>query len=211
MESRTFELRIPLEEDEIRELRTGDAVYLTGRVFTARSKFHIQGAEQGHYPRLDYGQMNCIIHIGPVFRKEEGGWRPVGFDPTTSYRFEKWAPKVIRELRLRAMVGKTTMGKGTAEACREVGCVHLSRVGLPGSLLCGTIERVVGVHGLEELGMTEATWVLDVNRLGPFIVSIDTRGENLFDNLEGEFDRRFRELYRRFQIPEDFEYTLRVV
>src|SRR5688500_11945844 len=52
----------------------------------------------------------------------------------------------------------------------EFGWVHLTRVGVPGNVLAKRIRRVIGVSGLEELGMTEASWNLGPQGLGPFIV-----------------------------------------
>jgi tartrate dehydratase beta subunit/fumarate hydratase class I family protein len=130
----------------------------------------------------------------------------VGLDQTSSFRFEKWGADTIRQLGLRAIIGKTTMGERTAAAMRDRGCVHLTRVGVPGNLLAQKVKRVVDVFHLEEFGMTEATWVIEVEDLGPFIVDIDAQGRNLFHDVRAAVDLKRKALYRRFGIPEDFRY-----
>jgi tartrate/fumarate subfamily iron-sulfur-dependent hydro-lyase beta chain len=183
-------------------------LYFTGFFFTGRSKFHVQALERGTPPPIDYAKVNVLMHIGPVFKKEDGRWIPVGLDATSSFRFEKWEPELILRLGIRAIIGKTTMGAKTAEAMREFGCVHLTRVGVPGNLLARRIRRVVDVYGLEEYGMTEATWVLEADDLGPFIVDIDAQGRNLFRHVEDAVALKMKVLYRRFGIPDDFKYSM---
>lgn len=207
MSEREVHLSTPLSESDVRALRLGDHVYLSGLFFTGRSRFHMRALEEGQPPPIDYEKVNVLMHIGPVFRQENGAWVPVGLDATSSFRFEKWEPELIRRLGLRAIIGKTTMGPTTAAAMRELGCVHLTRVGVPGNLLARKIRRVVAVHGLEEFGMTEATWVLEADALGPFLVDIDARGESLFRDVQDVVDLKMKLLYRRFGIPGDFKYS----
>jgi tartrate/fumarate subfamily iron-sulfur-dependent hydro-lyase beta chain len=135
------------------------------------------------------------------------GWKVLSIEPTSSIRFEKYAPAVIRKLRLRTLIGKTTMGVGTAQALREVGGVHLSKIGICGNQISQQVVDVRGVHFLEELGKTEATWVFEVRRFGPFFVDIDAQGNNYFEKLEGERKPYIASAYRALGIPEGYEYT----
>ena len=99
------------------------------------------------------------------------------------------------------------MGQTTADAMRECGCVHLSRIGTPGNLLARKVTDVLAVYNLEEFGSTEATWVMRAEDLGPFIVDIDAAGNNLFDHVREAAELRRQMLYARFGIPEDFQYA----
>lgn len=127
--------------------------------------------------------------------------------PTSSIRFEKYGSAIIKKLGIRAIIGKTTMGNGTMEMMKKFGAVHLTVVGIMGNLLASQVKRVLGVHFLEELGRTEATWVMELEKAGPFIVDIDTKGNNLFHQLNREVELRFKEFYKKFGVPRGFKYT----
>ncbi len=185
----------------------GDVVFLDGPVYTGRSLFHIRAVDEGIVPPLDYGRMNVLLHIGPVMGQRDGAWVPISMAPTSSVRFEKYGAAIVRKLGIRAVIGKTTMGPETMAAMKECGCVHLTVVGVMGNLLARQVRSVPAVHFLDELGKTEATWVMDLEGGGPFIVDIDARGNNLFHDVNDRVTAKFREFYREFGIPADFRYT----
>ena len=161
-------LTTPLGEAEVRGLGLGDIVYLSGRIFTARTAFHVLVLERGIVPPLDFGLYNVMAHCGPVMKKDEAGrWVAVHAGGTTSNRLERFGPAIIRALGLRAVIGKGTMGEGSAMAMRELGCVHLT-TNLDRMGFIPYIEEVEGVYNLEELGATEATWLESASSLiGP--------------------------------------------
>jgi tartrate/fumarate subfamily iron-sulfur-dependent hydro-lyase beta chain len=200
-------LKIPLTEEDVRGLKIGDVVFLDGPVYTGRSLFHIRAIDQNIIPSLDFKQMNVLMHIGPVMEKADDSWRPVSMAPTSSIRFEKYGAAIIKKLGIRAIIGKTTMGSGTMEMMKEFGAVHLTVVGIMGNLLANQVKRVLGVYFLEELGRTEATWVMELEKGGPFIVDIDTKGNNLFHQVNRDVESRFEKFYEKFGIPKGFEYT----
>jgi len=207
MTDTTRDLALPLSEEDARGLELGEIVTVSGPVFTGRSLFHIRAVEEGIIPPIDFGAVNCFFHVGPVMREGESGWEIVSIEPTSSIRFERYSPEVVRRLGLRTLIGKTTMGPGTAQALREVGGVHLSKIGVCGNLLRRQVRRVVEVHFLEELGKTEATWVFEVERFGPFFVDIDAGGRNYFAELDARNRERLRAVRSELGIPEEFEYT----
>jgi fumarate hydratase class I len=200
-------LSLPLDPGVAHDLHLGDVVTVTGRLFTGRSRFHIRAVKEDVYPPIDYEQTNCFFHVGPVMERIDSGWRPVSLEPTSSIRFEAYGADVIRKFGLRTLIGKTTMGPRSAQALKDVGGVYLSKIGLCGNRLASQIKLVDEVHFLEELGKTEATWVLEVERLGPFFVAIDTRGDSYFEQLAGNVDRAAQEVYRHLGIPEGYDYT----
>lgn len=201
------DLALPLSAEEARDLRLGEIVTVSGLVFTGRSLLHIRAIEQGILPPIDFSEVNCFFHVGPVMSERDGSWEVVSIEPTSSIRFERYSPELIHRLGLRTIIGKTTMGPGTAEALREVGGVHLSKIGVCGNLLQRQVKRVVEVHFVEELGKTEATWVFEVERFGPFFVDIDAGGRNYFTELDERGRARLSAVYRDFGIPDDFSYT----
>jgi len=200
-------LKIPLTEEDVRGLEVGDVVFLDGPVYTGRSLFHIRAIDQNIIPSLDFKQMNVLMHIGPVMEKVDDSWRPVSMAPTSSIRFEKYGAATIKKLGIRAIIGKTTMGDGTMEMMKKFGAVHLTVVGIMGNLLANQVKKVLGVHFLEELGRTEATWVMELEKGGPFIIDIDTKGNNLFHQVNREVESKFEKFYEKFGIPKEFEYT----
>lgn len=207
MNSDIRNLALPLTAECARELKLGQLVTVSGRLFTGRSRFHIRAIADGTHPPLDYGAVNCFFHVGPVMADENGRWRVVSAEPTSSIRFERYGADVIRKFGLRTLIGKTTMGPATARALQDVGGVFLSKIGLCGNELASQVTRVVDVHFLEELGKTEATWVLDVSHFGPFFVAIDAHGGSYFEQLEQETAMRLPEIERRLGISPDFTFT----
>ena len=200
-------LRLPLSEAEARDLQLGEMVTVSGLVFTGRSRLHIRAIEDDIVPPLDFAAINCCFHVGPVMRETAEGWEVVSIEPTSSIRFERYGGALVRKLGLRALIGKTTMGPATAAALREVGGVHLTKLGVCGNLLRRQVRRVVEVHFLEELGRTEATWVFEVERFGPFFVDMDAAGGNYFADLDARGRERLAAVYAELGIPADFQYT----
>lgn len=201
------DLQLPVSPDRARQLRLGDMITLSGLVFTGRSRLHIRAMVENILPPIDFAAVNAFFHVGPVMRRTDGGWEVVSIEPTSSIRFERYSPGLIRRLQLHVLIGKTTMGRGTAAALREVGGVHLTKIGLCGNQLVSQVKRVVGVHFLEELGKTEATWVFEVERFGPFFVDMDAAGGNYFEQLDGEVGRSMPALRERLGVARDFVYT----
>ena len=200
-------LKIPLTEGDVRGLEIGDVVFLDGPVYTGRSLFHIRAVDQNIIPPIDFKKMNVLLHIGPVMEKVGDLWRPVSMAPTSSIRFEKYGAAVIKKLGIRGIIGKTTMGVGTMEMMKEFGAVHLTVVGVMGNLLANEVKRVLGVHFMDELGKTEATWVMELEKGGPFIVDIDTKGNNLFHQVNKDVASKFEKFYEKFGISKEFKYT----
>jgi len=202
------ELALPLSRCDAGRLELGEIVTVSGRLFTGRSLFHIRGATQGIYPPLDFSKINCFFHVGPVMRRSGEDWEVISAEPTSSIRFERYSPSVIRKLGLRTIIGKTTMGPETAKALEDVGGVHLSKIGLCGNDLVSKIKAVIGVYDVDELGKTEATWVLDVKEFGPFFVDIDAHGHNYFEEIAASTRTSLREVRRTLLgISDEFAWT----
>lgn len=200
-------LQLPLSEAEARSLKVGDMVTVSGKVFTGRSRFHIRAIEEDILPPIDFSKINTFFHVGPVMRQAGDGWELVSIEPTSSIRFERYGADVVRKLKLRTLIGKTTMGPATTKALQEVGGVYLTKIGICGNQIGAQVKKIEGVYFLDELGKTEATWVFEVERFGPFFVGIDAHGNNYFEDLSRDIEDNMSEINAELGIPEDYNYT----
>ncbi|MBP3396286.1 MAG: fumarate hydratase C-terminal domain-containing protein [Clostridia bacterium] len=204
---KTYHLKTPLSQEDVEKLEIGDVVYLTGEAFTCRSRLHRWVLDENH-PLPDAGkQRDLLIHVGPIVLPEpDGKWRLISFMPTSSIRFEKWGARAVDEWGLRMIVGKTTMGEETMAMMREKKCVHVSPQCVSPNSWIQHIE-IEKVDLFRELGTIEATWSLKIDELGPFVVDIDCRGNNLYKNHEAEVDANREKALADLGIDADFEYT----
>ncbi|MBU7031506.1 MAG: fumarate hydratase C-terminal domain-containing protein [Theionarchaea archaeon] len=180
-------LTIPLSEEEIRGLKLGETVYLTGEFYTARDEAHITAleyAKEGKKLPVDFRD-KAVFHCGPIMRKMNGDWELVAAGPTTSTRMNTLEPEFIEKFGPRAIIGKGGMGKDTGKAMEKFGCVYLAITGGAAVLAAKGIKKVKGVEWFN-LGMPEALWILEGENFGPLIVAMDTHGNSLFENVEKE-------------------------
>lgn len=176
-----YHLTTPVSEEEIRKLKKGDIVYITGVIVTARDEAHLKALElnkKGEKPPVDFKGVG-VFHCGPIMAKENGKWKTVAAGPTTSARMEIFEDEFIEAFRPAIIIGKGGMGEKTVKACKEFGCIYGVFTGGAALLAVKGIERVTDVFWLEELGMPECLWVYEVKDFGPMIVTIDTQGNNL--------------------------------
>ncbi len=202
----THYLSGPLKNEDIKKLKLGDTVYITGKVFTCRSRLQKYIFDEGHTLPFSTDDRNILIHNGPIVIKENDEWKLMSFMPTSSIRFEKWGAKSVDQWNLKMIVGKTTMGAATAAMMKEKGCVHVSPRSVSPNLWIDSI-KVEGVHLFDELGSIEAAWFFDVEKLGPFIVDIDADGNNYFDRMDEDIAKKKEEALKKLGIDEDFEFT----
>jgi len=202
----THELRTPLSDSDIRKLEVGDMVYFSGPAFTCRSRLHRYIFDEDHELPFPTEGRNLLIHTGPIVIGKPGQWELVSFMPTSSLRFEKWGASSVREWGLKAIIGKTTMGSSTAQAMKEAGCVHVCPQCVSPNLWLDSIH-ITGVYLLKELGSIEAAWQLELDKLGPFLVDMDCRGNNHFAQLDEVVGQNLAAAYDQLGIPEEFEYT----
>ena len=110
-------LTTPVSESDIRSLKVGDEVAITGRLFTGRDAVHKYLHEGGALPEGVNFSGGILYHCGPVIIKDQqGNWKCVAAGPTTSIREEPYQAQIIRDFGLRAVIGKGGMGEKTLEA-----------------------------------------------------------------------------------------------
>jgi len=201
-----YHLTAPLSEEDVTQLKIGDVVYISGKAFTCRSRLQKYIFNEGHTLPFSTQDRNILIHNGPIVIKEDGKWKLVSFMPTSSIRFEKWGALSVDQWNLRMIVGKTTMGVETAEMMKKRKCVHVSPQSVSPNLWIDSIT-IEDVYLYDELGRIEAAWFFDMHDLGPFIVDIDTEGNNYFDAMDVKVQMRKEEALRKLGIDPDYQFT----
>jgi tartrate/fumarate subfamily iron-sulfur-dependent hydro-lyase beta chain len=186
-----YHVKTPVPESEVRRLKAGDLLYVTGTVITARDEAHLKALElheKGEKPPVDFRGVG-VFHCGPIMKKDSRGtWQVVAAGPTTSARMDIFEDKFIEVYRPSVIIGKGGMGDRTAKACQKYGCVYGAFTGGAALLAAKGIRRVVDVYWLEELGMPECLWVYDVKDFGPMIITIDAHGGNLTADVGKKVD-----------------------
>ncbi len=174
-------IRLPASDEDILKLEVGDVIYVDGIVVTARDAVHRRFLVDGVPLPVDLRGL-AIFHAGPVMVRQGGRWRCVSIGPTTSERMEPYEHDFIARTGVKLVIGKGGMGSKTAEACRRYGAAYTIFPGGCGALGAEAVEEVLGVEWLD-LGIPEALWILKVRELGPLIVTIDPRGNNLTEEV----------------------------
>ena len=201
----TYELKTPFDPEEIAKLRIGDLVYVSGKAFTCRSRLHRWVFDENHPSPKAAMERDLLIHVGPIVLRHEDSYELVSFMPTSSIRFEKWGAKSVENWGLKMISGKTTMGDETMAMMQKMGCVHVSPQGVSPNLWASQIQ-ITDVELFDELGTIEATWHMNLDKLGPFVVDMDTQGNNLFDAVDKVVAENKAKAYAKLGL-EDFEYT----
>jgi L(+)-tartrate dehydratase beta subunit len=109
-------------------------------------------------------------------------------------RMEKFEKEFIEETGVKLIVGKGGMGKNTEEGCKNHKALHLVFPAGNAVFAATKVEQIREVHW-KDLGMPESLWVCEVSEFGPLIVSIDTEGNNIFEENKVEFNKKKEEQY----------------
>lgn len=187
-------LETPIGQEEVGQLRVGDAFSITGIIFTARDAAHEKLLE------LDDSQVPfdpakyAMFHCGPAIHKVDGEWEVVSAGPTTSIRMEIFEDEFIERFGTKIIIGKGGMGERTLKALQKHGAVYAQYTGGAGALMANAIEKVEDVYFLEELGIPEAFWMFRVNRAGPFLVTMDSAGNSIHADVAAKVQENLEQL-----------------
>ncbi len=187
-------LNTPISSEDIKDIRIGDIIYISGTIVTCRDVAHRRLIEEGIPLPVDLHGL-AIFHAGPIV-KDHGNdeYEMISIGPTTSMRMEKFEKEFIEQTGVKLIVGKGGMGKNTEEGCKEHKALHLVYPAGNAVYAARKVDRIKEVHWTD-LGMPESLWVSEVTEFGPLIVSIDTEGNNIFENNKVEFNRKKDEVY----------------
>ncbi len=196
---KTIDLTLPASTDTLRELEIGTVVYLKGRVFTAREGVYKRAVEDGHPLPASLAELGSAnFHCSPAASIAPDGRMTVGaVTATASFRFNTWLDGWFAMSKCNVIIGKGGM---TSDIYRRSfvpnNAIYLTTVGYgTGALLGRGIKKVVAAHWLEELGLAQAIWVLDVERFGPFLVESDLAGNSLFERENAKIAPGLAALY----------------
>lgn len=173
----------PITKEVAKTLKSGDYVYITGVIYTARDAAHKRMSETlAEGKELPFDIKNQLIYyMGPSPAREG---RPIGSaGPTTASRMDKYAPTLL-DLGLGGMIGKGKRTQAVQDAIGRNDAVYFAAVGGAGALLSKCIKKAE-VIAYDDLG-TEAIRRLEVENL-PVIVVIDCEGNNLYETAIKEY------------------------
>ncbi len=189
----TIKLKTPITEKQIRELKIGDLVLLSGVIITGRDAAHKYIMENHPTDIAPYLNDGILYHCGPVVEKKDGVWRVIAAGPTTSIREEPYESDVIAEYNIRGVIGKGGMGDKTLNALQKYGAVYFHATGGAAALQGAKIKKVLDVFLLEKLGVPEAFWVFEVEDF-PVVVTMDSHGESLHKEIKESSEKIFNQL-----------------
>jgi len=197
------EITIPISDETIRSLHVGEPVELSGVMITGRDAVHkwmsdtyIKKIRQPQADDLQvyeeirkYLDRGVLYHCGPVVSGiETKQYKFVAAGPTTSIREEPYQADVMKHFNIKGVIGKGGMGAKTLQGCVDTPGVYFHAIGGAASFLAQTVQNVLGVYKLEEFGVPEAMWVIEVKNF-PVVVTMDANGQSkhaLLDQSSGK-------------------------
>ena len=176
-------------KEALAALEIGNIVYLDGVIYTAREGVYMKVLEEGaplplDLPAQSAANFHCSPAATPVLDPNSNkGYEVSAVTATASFRFSKWMKSWFEISGAQLVIGKGGMNpKDYHDYFVPNGAVYLTTVGYgTGALLGRGVSRVREVHWLEELGIAQAMWVLEVENFGPLIVESDMQGNSLFE------------------------------
>lgn len=192
-------VKVPFTKEEIKDLKAGDYIYLSGTLYSARDAAHkrlYDGIFESDFKDADGETLfeegvlplditgNVFYYLGPTPAKEGQVIGSAG--PTTSSRMDKYAPLLL-DKGLAGMIGKGKRSKEVIDSIVKNGAVYMAAVGGAGALLSKCIKESE-VIAYDDLG-TEAIRRMRVEDF-PVVVVIDSEGNNLYETAVSEYLRR---------------------
>lgn len=187
-------LTTPISDEDLADINIGDIIYLNGSLTTCRDVAHRRLVEGGRELPVDV-RNNAIFHAGPIVRPlENGKFEMVSVGPTTSMRMEKFEKEFVEKTGVKIIIGKGGMGPNTEYACKHGKAIHCVFPAGNAVVAATEVEEIVAAEW-KDLGMPETLWNCKVKEFGPMIVSIDTKGRNLFEENKVIFNERKKKAY----------------
>jgi L(+)-tartrate dehydratase beta subunit len=198
-------LTTPVPPEAIRGLKLGDVVYISGALYTAREGVYRLVVDRGvAFPDSVRALTNVNFHCSPAAGKRaDGSYAVEAVTATASFRFGKSMRPWFERSGATVIVGKAGFTeRAYGEWFVPHGAVYLTTVGYGmGAAYGRCIKRVVEAHWVETLGIAQALWVLEVERMGPFLVEGDAAGRSLFALANREINARLDEVYANLPPP----------
>ena len=196
---KTVRLTVPVKPEDLQGLEIGTVVYLDGVVYTGREGVYKRVVEDGHglpegLPEIS----NVNFHCSPaVAQRPDGSFDLGAVTATASFRFSKWLERWFELSDAKIVIGKGGMNPDDYRRYFvPQGAVYLTTVGYgTGALLGRGVKAVREAHWIEELGLAQAMWILEVENFGPFIVESDLAGNSLFERENAKIAEGLDKVY----------------
>lgn len=205
VEMKQVRLKCPVDPSELPKLRLGDLVYLDGVLFTGREGLYHRLLEEGRETPVPLREVsNVNFHCSPAAAPADGGGYVVrAVTATASFRFAKWMDAFFRKTGVKLILGKGGMkARDYKQLFVPHEAIYLTTVGYGlGATYGRGIRSVRAVYWLEELGIAQAVWVLEVANMGPFIVESDMEGNSLFELSNAEINKKLEGVYKGLPQP----------
>ncbi|MDO5028417.1 MAG: Fe-S-containing hydro-lyase [Bacillota bacterium] len=171
-----IKLHTPLTDDQLKDLKPGDNVEITGYIYTGRDAAHkrfVELLDQGKELPIDV-KGSIMYYVGPAPAK---GDRPIGSaGPTTSYRMDPYTPQLL-DLGLKGMIGKGKRSQEVKDSIVKNGAVYFAAIGGAAAVIAKSV-KTAEIVCYEDLG-AEAVRKLYVEDF-PCTVVVDTKGNDLY-------------------------------
>jgi L(+)-tartrate dehydratase beta subunit len=177
----------PVGEADVRALRVGDTVTLSGALYGIRDATQIHMFDRGRRTRFDLAG-HAVIHTAPNVKKVPAsaehptGYAPVCIGTTTSARMERFSRPLMSGYGVRIIIGKGGLGPASLDAFRDLGGVYLAIIGGTAALETTWVEAIEDVD-LDDLN-PESLWKFRVKGFGPLLVAMDSHGGSLYSEVE---------------------------
>ena len=169
-------IKTPLTDKDIRSLKAGDKLWLSGTIYTARDQAHKKMVEAiKNKEKLPFNLKRQIIYYcGPTPARSK---RIIGSaGPTTSSRMDGLTEPLLKK-GLKGVIGKGARGSDITKSFKRHKAVYFVAIGGAGALLARTIKSAK-IIAYPELG-TEAIRELKVSNF-PVYVANDIYGRDVF-------------------------------
>lgn len=156
-------LNTPISDEDLKDIKVGDVIYLNGHIVTCRDVAHRRLIEYGRALPINL-QGGAIFHAGPIVKKiddEDNKYEIISVGPTTSMRMEKFEKEFIEKTGVKLIVGKGGMGPNTEAGCRENKAIHCVFPAGCAVLAATTVEEIENEYW-QDLGMHRTLWVCRV-------------------------------------------------
>ncbi|MDA0655163.1 MAG: fumarate hydratase C-terminal domain-containing protein [Proteobacteria bacterium] len=198
-------LKTPVTKEDLESLEIGNVVYLDGVVYTGREGLYNRIVTEGIAPPVDLKALtNVTFHCSPAASvNADGSFNMGAVTATASFRFAKWLTEWFAISGVKIIIGKGGMSEADYKKYFVPNdAIYLTTVGYgTGALLGRGIKRVQAAHWLEELGIAQAMWVLEVENFGPFLVESDLAGNSLFEQENRVVNQGLEKAYEGLREP----------
>lgn len=193
-------LTLPLCEEEVRSLRLGDVIWLSGELVQLLSSAHKRALEykkEGRPLPFEIENM-AVYHCYTCLSEKDGKLICHYLGASTSAGVNAYEPAFIRAFNIRAVVGKGGMDGATLEAMREVGCVYLAQIG-GCTQFCSRAVVETKEKFWEDLAANLGV-KLEFKDLGPLIVAMDANGNSLYDEVGKQVEENKQKVYEKLGV-----------